>query len=65
MTIFPTGETNKSKNINKKDKQGRKQGLWIENKWFGYYTHESAYVDGIKQGHWVTRYSDGTVMQKE
>jgi len=50
-----------SKDINKTDEQGRKQGYWVEEYLFGD-VREGPYVDGKRHGHWVWRGADGEVM---
>lgn len=47
---------------NRTDKQGRKQGRWIEHDVFDDGdAFEGDYVDGKERGHWVLRFADGGV----
>jgi len=47
------------KKLNKTDKQGRKQGHWIQEYDPG--IGVGLYVDGKEHGEWVVRHPDGTV----
>jgi len=49
-----------SKDINKTDEQGRKQGYWVEEYLFGD-VREGPYVDGGQHGEWIVWNPDGTV----
>lgn len=51
-----------SKDINKTDEQGRKQGRWVEEDEDGNVL-EGSYADGKEAGHWVFRLADGRVQE--
>jgi len=50
---------------NRRDEQGRKQGLWTEHGIFDEDMFEGAYVDGKQHGRWVLRFADGWVEEGE
>ena len=52
-----------SKDINKTDEQGRKQGHWVEEDDDGS-VFEGPYVDDKQHGQWVVRLPNGKVVKE-